>query len=1043
MPPNDNNSRKIVRRENPERLHRPKGKNYLLAIGINDYAHCPTLSNAVNDAEKFVELMQKKYQFEEENVWQLLDQAATKDNILDEFYQMAERVTPADNCVIYFSGHGEYNKVFKDGYWIPVNARQNRVGDYIANSTIKTILSAINSHHTFLIADSCFSGSLFAKGTRANVSKRLFEHPSRWGLTSGRNEIVSDGATADGHSPFAKSLLYILENNTQNMGVAALCNEVLEMTVANANQTPLGEPLKVEGHKNGQFVFHLKKDEIRDWLAAKAKHTVAAYASFLVMYPDGKYAAEARKIKSDLEDKADYELAKNEGSIWGYDKYLKDHPQGKYVKKVEESIAAIDELAAWDKAKSLNTYTSYRNYLKNYRKGKHGEEAQQRMASILALQQEPTAWNKAKSDHTIASYTAYLEKYINGEHAAEAKKNLTTLQAAAKRQAEKARKEEEKRQREEAKRRKAAEEAAKKRRAKAEKERKQEQEVMGQSPTPPNANRKKIVYILGGIVVLALAIWGISEITGGTKPLSHTDQQDYDRYYEDAQAEEGAKNFDGTLLSYRSMLRIRKTDSISDKIAILQKEKTLYEAALVDTTQAVAMQYEKIYPEGYFIDAVEDRLKILRTADESEAWQETQSQNTIAAYEGFIQQYPEGEYIEEAKTALAKAEKAGDDAAWKVAEETNDETAYQAYLDEYNKGAYRKQAEQKIKDLKNQAANAEQRKRDDAAWQTAQGNNTIYSYNKYLSDFPSGKYRRTAQRERDKLDQAEKDRKDYNAWTTAKNTNTIDAYDKYLDDYRYGKYRSEAIQKRNTLKPKPPVTTPTTTKEKDPFRNEMAYVAGGTFKMGCDDTRDANCNDDEKPVHTVTVSSFNIGRTEVTQAQWRAVMGSDPPELKFKGCDQCPVEKVSWNDIQEFLKKLNAQSGKSYRLPTEAEWEYAARGGNKSNGYKYSGSNTIDDVAWYDGNSGSKTHPVKTKKGNELGIYDMSGNVWEWCQDTWHSDYTGAPTNGRAWVSSGETRRVLRGGSWSSFAYYCRSAFRFNVNPTYRIYYYGFRLAHS
>ena len=150
------------------------------------------------------------------------------------------------------------------------------------------------------------------------------------------------------------------------------------------------------------------------------------------------------------------------------------------------------------------------------------------------------------------------------------------------------------------------------------------------------------------------------------------------------------------------------------------------------------------------------------------------------------------------------------------------------------------------------------------------------------------------------------------------------------------------------------------------YKDGMVYVAGGTFQMGSN-----SGYDNEKPVHTVTVSSFYMDATEVTQAEYRKVMGKNPS--RFSGCDDCPVENVSWHDANEYAKKV----GK--RLPTEAEWEYAARGGNKSKGYSYSGSNDLDAVGWYDNNSRSKTHPVAQKQPNELGLYDMSGNVWEWC----------------------------------------------------------------
>ncbi len=215
------------------------------------------------------------------------------------------------------------------------------------------------------------------------------------------------------------------------------------------------------------------------------------------------------------------------------------------------------------------------------------------------------------------------------------------------------------------------------------------------------------------------------------------------------------------------------------------------------------------------------------------------------------------------------------------------------------------------------------------------------------------------------------------------------------------------------------------------FEPELVFVEGGTFQMGS-----SSGESDEKPVHSVTLSAFNIGKYEVTQAQWKAVMGSNPSY--FSGCDNCPVENVSWNDVQEFILKLNAQTGKNYRLPTEAEWEYAARGGKQSRGYTYSGSNDLGSVAWYSDNSGSKTHAVGGKQANELGIYDMSGNVWEWCSD-WYGNYNSYSETNPAGASSGQYR-VLRGGSWFNNANFCRTAFRAWARSGLQAHNYGFRL---
>ena len=181
-----------------------------------------------------------------------------------------------------------------------------------------------------------------------------------------------------------------------------------------------------------------------------------------------------------------------------------------------------------------------------------------------------------------------------------------------------------------------------------------------------------------------------------------------------------------------------------------------------------------------------------------------------------------------------------------------------------------------------------------------------------------------------------------------------------------------------------------------------------------------------------------MGKYEVTQALWEAVMGSNPSI--FEG-DNLPVETVSWNDCQEFISKLNSMTGRKFRLPTEAEWEYAARGGKKSRSYQYSGSSNISDVAWYDGNSGSKTHPVGTKQANELGIYDMSGNVYEWCLD-WYGSYSSSSQTNPTGADSGSSR-VCRCGGWGSYARGCRLSYRYNFTPDDRRVYLGLRLALS
>ena len=215
---------------------------------------------------------------------------------------------------------------------------------------------------------------------------------------------------------------------------------------------------------------------------------------------------------------------------------------------------------------------------------------------------------------------------------------------------------------------------------------------------------------------------------------------------------------------------------------------------------------------------------------------------------------------------------------------------------------------------------------------------------------------------------------------------------------------------------------------------EMIFVEGGTFVMGTN-----TGISEEKPVHNVTLSSFYMGKYEVTQAQWKAIMGSNPSA--FKDCDNCPVERVNWDDVQDFIIKLNGQTKKNYRLPTEAEWEYAARGGKLSKGYLYSGSDNLKKVAWFS-QTADETHEVGTKKPNELGLFDMTGNVYEWCSDRYGAYSSDSQTNP---TGSYGRLRVKRGGSWGyeSSDEYFWTTYRGAEIPTTRDVNLGFRLCLS
>lgn len=338
-------------------------------------------------------------------------------------------------------------------------------------------------------------------------------------------------------------------------------------------------------------------------------------------------------------------------------------------------------------------------------------------------------------------------------------------------------------------------------------------------------------------------------------------------------------------------------------------------------------------------------------------------------------------------------------------------------------------------------------------WGEVQKGNSLEDYDAYLSQYPKGKYVVLAKSKIKKLKEQEAaalTQQDQSTWESANRIATEASYQGYLSAYPQGSYASlatariaklkkesaavEAKQKREAAEAATRVPQAGKVFKDCADCPDMVVVPAGIFSMG---------GKYETPVHNVTIGkAFAMGKTEITQGQWKAVMGSNPSG--FSNCgDSCPVEKVSWDDAKEFIQKLNAKTGKQYRLPSEAEWEYACRAGGQS---EYCGGDNVDSVAWYGnngqsgGNSGQVTHPVGTKQANAFGLYDMSGNVWEWIEDSYHrNSYNGAPTDGTVWEGYG-VKSVRRGGSWFFSSGNARSASRSNNSPSDRVDDNGFRV---
>ncbi len=255
----------------------------------------------------------------------------------------------------------------------------------------------------------------------------------------------------------------------------------------------------------------------------------------------------------------------------------------------------------------------------------------------------------------------------------------------------------------------------------------------------------------------------------------------------------------------------------------------------------------------------------------------------------------------------------------------------------------------------------------------------------------------------------------------------------YLDRYPRGRYTREASARLEALRKQEADLRPGKSFKDCADCPEMVVIPAGIFEMGS-----SKGNSDEGPVHSVRIGRpFAMGSTEVTQGQWRAVMGNSPSH--FGNCgDDCPVEQVSWDDTKEFIKKLNAKTGKQYRLPSEAEWEYVCRAGGT---HTYCGSDSVDSVAWYTDNSGGKPHSAAGKQANAWGLYDMTGNISEWMEDCWNDNYRGAPTDGSAWGSGDCRKRIIRGGAWNIGQQQAYATYRLRMESSYRGLSFGFRLA--
>ncbi len=389
----------------------PKGRNYLMVIGINAYQHFTPLNNAVGDAKAIKELLVARYQFQEEDVMELYDQQATRKNILRGLRSLEDQITTEDNLIVYFAGHGTMNKRKTKGFWIPVDAESHQ-DEYIANSRIKDHLDEVEAHHIYLIVDSCFSGSIVNRSSA--FSERVETLPSRRVLTSGRNEVVSDGKPGK-HSPFANCLITYLRTHQGSLPASELELHVKKNTSRSASQSPDSAYIYGLGDQGGEFVFHPKQDEENEWQMAEVIGTFDGVEQYPKADPEGRDAALAEEKLAILKDETAWQQAQKTNNLTAYRVYLRDFPEGIHHEEAHQQMLTIEETADWWKAKQRDNVTTYKEFLVDYPESGYVVEAEARIRVLLASEKaSAVAKSQAKTQQASPPKVVLAKKITEG-----------------------------------------------------------------------------------------------------------------------------------------------------------------------------------------------------------------------------------------------------------------------------------------------------------------------------------------------------------------------------------------------------------------------------------------------------------------------------------------------------------------------------------------------------------------------------------------------------------------------------------------------------
>ena len=417
MPPETPRSLNWDQPEDPQALKR--GINHLLLIGIDTYQQVAQLNNAVRDAQAFERVLLDKYQFEEKHVHRLFNEQATRVNIANTLRKAVDLVKPKDNLIVYYSGHGHYDEVFKEGYWIPVEAHYGAEVEYIPYAYLKQVIAAVPTQHTLFIVDSCYSGALFVQD-RELKTDRFERDPSRWLLASGRNEVVPDGVVG-GNSPFAEQLIDLLDRYShEGLRLGTLADKLTTAVTYNSRQTPIGRPLYEVGDKGGEFVFHPKRNRAADYRAASEQGTSQAWEIFLRNYPNHPEKQEIEAQIARLRDEEAWQKTLQSNTIAAFRSYRRRFTEGQHRSEALDRIEQLEAEQAWRQAESQDTISGYERFLDHHRGSSYEAQANQAIEKLL----DQRAWRAAQSAGSAAAFRSYLHEFPAGQFAAKAQAAL-------------------------------------------------------------------------------------------------------------------------------------------------------------------------------------------------------------------------------------------------------------------------------------------------------------------------------------------------------------------------------------------------------------------------------------------------------------------------------------------------------------------------------------------------------------------------------------------------------------------------------------------